>query len=291
MDMLEQVYMKMVTKNNDVITESDDTVKTKVKAGDGFEGSENATIKSVKSPEPTAADGIKQKKPVEGPSGDDEAGKPKKLSGGKMGMKKEDMETKTNEIPLTFDKLYSKVINEADEDVVPAPDIEGADFSEEEGDFDSTADGEGELEEEIDVASELRLLADRLTEIAEKISGGEPTDELGDDMDADMGDDLGGDAGIEAEFSANESKVHTEAIKSEPTPKAAKKTTLGPKMSQKPKNKIGNSGAKKAVTPTAGKDRTGTPSVASKTTLGPKMSQNPSGTGPAVKGSNASLIS
>jgi len=84
--------------------------------------------------------------------------------------------------------------------------------------------------------------------------------------------------------------LQTEAIVSEPTPKPLKKTTLGPKMKQNPKNIIGKSGAKKAITPAAGKDRTGKLSPASKSQFGPNMKQNPNGNGPAVKGGNASLV-
>lgn len=266
---LEDLYMKMITESKD------GTVNTKVKAGDGFEGADKANIKSVKSPEPTDAEGIKQKKPVDGPSADTKAGEPKPLSKKVEGMKD------SVEAPLlTFDQLYNKTITEAEDEVVAAPDIEGEEFNPDEGDFTGTDEeevGMGEEGEEIDIASELRLLADRLVEIADKISVDEPVE---------------GDISEEAPVEGMDEVPApvTEAIKSEPTPKPAKKTTLGPKMSQNPKNRIGKSGAGKASMPKAGKDRTGTPSPAPKTQFGPNMSQNPSGTGPAVKGSNAPLV-
>jgi hypothetical protein len=193
----------------------------------------------------------------------------------------------TPKLALSFDDLYNKVINEADEDVVPTPDVEGDDFSETTGDFDT---GEGtDVDEEIDLASELRLLADRLSELADKLSVEDP--------DAALGDELGGEEGGE-EMGEEPSDIPptlsresvTEAIVSEPTPKPMKKTTLGPKMKQNPSNKMGKSGAGKASLPAQGKDRSGKPSPAPKTTLGPKMSQNPSGTGPAVKGGQATVV-
>ena len=276
---LGDIYMQMITESG-----KEGTVNTKVKAGDGYEGSEKANIKAVQSPDPTEAEGIKQKKPVEGPSADTKAGEPKPLGKKEQGVKD------SVEMPLmTFDQLYNKTITEADEEVVPAPDIEGSEFNTDEGDFtgeEGMEDGTEEEGDEIDVASELRLLADRLSEIADKISVESPSEEL----EGPVEENPEGMEGTEIPEVARESKQVTEAIVSEPTPKPAKKTTLGPKMSQNPKNKIGKSGASKASVPAAGKDRTGTLSPAPKTQFGPKMSQNPSGTGPAVKGSNAPLV-
>jgi hypothetical protein len=273
---LEDLYMQMITESG-----KEGTVNTKVKPGQGLEGSDKANIKAVKSPEPTDAEGVKQKKPVEGPSADTKAGEPKPLSKKEQGVK-DSVEQEKSPF-MTFDQLYTQTITEADE-VVPAPDIEGDEFNPEEGDFTGGEEGEmGEEAEEIDIASELRLVADRLIEIADKISvGGEGTEELPEGPVEEMPEE-----GLTSNESVQQMK---EAIVSEPTPKPAKKTTLGPKMSQNPKNKIGKSGAGKASVPTAGKDRTGTPSPAPKTSFGPKMSQNPSGTGPAVKGSNAPLV-
>jgi hypothetical protein len=264
------------------------TVDTKVKAGEGFEGSDKAQGSAIKSPKPTDAEGVTKKTPDAGPSQGKGQGKPEKLS-----KKVESMETSKDElIPLTFDQLFKRTIKEEDESIVPSADIEGDEFSEDTGDFEPDG-GEGDVEEEIDLASELRILADRLSEIADKI-GVDEEGGVGDGIeDASIGDEELGGAG--EEVMAPESvqhknrKVVKEAIKSEPTPKNLKKTTLGPKMSQNPKNKIGKSGAGKASTPAA-KDRTGTPSVAPKTTFGPKMSQNPNGTGPAVKGAQAPLV-
>lgn len=269
-------YEKMLKES----AEKTGTVNTKVKAGDSFEGSDKAKKMSAESG-PEGKDN-KIDKPAAGPSAGDDAvaqGKGKPLSKKEVKMKDSTEEPKMS---LSFDDLYNKVIKEEADDIVPAPDIESSDFDEKTGDFTDTPDVEGEttdVDEEIDLASELRLLADRLNEIADKFSGEAATDELAPDEE-----------GLEdTEIPPEGEGVQTEAIKSEPTPKAAKKTTLGPKMSQNPKNKIGKSGAKTAAVPSA-KQRDGTISQAPKTTLGPKMSQNPSGNGPAVKGGQTSFI-
>jgi hypothetical protein len=291
MDNLEMLYENMIKEASK--TGTVDTGKEMPKPNESFEGSDKAKKMSSES----GPDGKSNKvnKPVAGPSVGDasfEEGKGKPLSKkeGKVAESKEE-----SGIALSFDELYSKTLNEEEDAIAPAADIESEDFSEDTGDFAPEGE-EGDIDEEIDVASELRLLADRLSEIADKLSvdetGGveeEPVDEI--PAEGEGEEDMGG---VGSDIIGNESvqhrrKVVKEAIKSEPTPKPLKKTTLGPKMSQNPKNKIGKSGAGKASTPSA-KDRTGTPSNLPKTQFGPKMSQNPSGTGPAVKGSNAPLV-
>lgn len=266
-----------------------------VKKGESFEGADKAQGKSIKGEGPETA---KLPKPQQGPSmGDDTVAQGKGVEMKKKAVKATE-QAATQTLSLSFDDLFNKVINEADDDladkVVPAPDVEGDDFSEDTGDFDATE--ETDVDEEVDLASELRLLADRLSEIADKLSvedEGEEDGDLGDEMGDEMGaDDATEDATEDVGMppALNRESVQTEAIKSEPTPKPLKKTTLGPKMKQNPTNKIGKSGAGKASLPAQGKDRSGKPSNAKKTTLGPKMSQNPSGTGPAVKGAQSPLI-
>jgi hypothetical protein len=67
------------------------------------------------------------------------------------------------------DHKVNDVGNEEEEgEVVPAQDIEGEGFNDDVGDFESQE--EGDIEEEIDLSAELRLLADRLSEIADKLS-------------------------------------------------------------------------------------------------------------------------
>ena len=298
---LEETYAQMITESQKTGTVD----SSKIKPGAGFEGDDKAKKMSAESgPE---GKGNKVNKPVEGPSQGKDAqaiGKGKTLSKKEDGTaKKED--TKPELIPMSFDELYTKTINEEEEgEVQPAEDIEGAGFSDDTGDFESSE--ETEAEEEIDLAAELRLLADRLSEIADKLSIGEEG-EMG--AEGEMAPEAQGEEqqvgtgeGETNPIIGNESVQHQgktikedKAVASGGTPqpttlKPMKKTAFNPKMSMNPKNKIGKSGAGKAKVPAAGKDRTGTLSVAPKTTLGPKMSQNPSGTGPAVKGSGAPLV-
>jgi hypothetical protein len=270
-------------------TEKSSSVNTKVKAGDSFEGADKTKKMSAESGPDGKSNTVA--KPAAGPSaGDDDVAKGKGKPLSKKEVTTKDSVDNQPKISLSFDDLYNKVIKEGDglDEVVPTQDIESGDFDENTGDF--SASEETDVDEEIDLASELRLLSDRLNEIADKLS---LDDTESPDVSEDMGetDETDGISSDNSELAPDISKesVHTEAIKSEPNPKPLKKTTLGPKTTQNPKNKIGKSGAGKASTP-AGKDRSGTPSNAPKTQFGPKMSQNPSGTGPAVKGGQAAFV-
>lgn len=271
------------------LTESEkkDEVKSKIKPGDGFEGSEKAKTFSKDSGPEQASD---IKKPVEGPSSGDDAvekGKGKVLA-------KKTVSTKDSveqpKLTLSFDDAYQKIVNEEEsvEDVIPAQDIEGEGFDETKGDF---AEEPTDVNEEVNVGTELRLIAERLMEMAEKLGGEEMTP-----MDDEGTEDIEGAEGAEGSEmggapidSLNRESVQTEAIKNEPNPKQLKKTSFNPKMKQNPKNIIGKSGAGKASLP-AKKDHSGVPANAPKTQFGPKMSQNPQGTGPAVKGNREPLI-
>lgn len=272
-----------------MLTESTD----KIKAGNGFEGSEKAKQFSSDSGSP---DGVK--KPVEGTKGPDvEAGKGKPLAK-KACKANESANTKTKSLP-SFESLFQRTVKEEEDindEIVPADDVESTDFSEEDGDFEEDTD----VDEEVDVASELRLLADRLSEIASKLTGSDETDmDVGDEtiepepeMDGEVSEDesLGAAEPIvkKESFSAKLKNL-SEAIKSEPTPKLMKKTSFSPKMKQNPKNNISTTGAGKAPIPSNSKDKTGKLSNAPKTQFGPKMCQNVKGSGPTVKGGQAKL--
>jgi len=256
-----------------------------LKSGQGFEGEEKAQASAIKGGDPIDAEGIRQKKPVDGPSQKTDEGKPKPLG------KKEANAPRQESISLSFDDLYKQTIQEEEDfEIAPASDIESDDFNQEEGDFTDETD----IDEEIDLASELRLLADRMAEIADKLS----VDEEETDPDDLEGGGIGDESEDDNDFLGQESVQHRkgkkgknirEAITSEPEPKPLKKTSLGPKMSQKPSNKIGKSGAKKAALPSQ-KTRNGQLETLPKTSFGPNMSQNPSGTGPAVKGQGSDLV-
>lgn len=282
---LGELYESIYNKETNPLTE--ETVGKDIK-GD-LEGAEKAKTK------PDTNKNVKVDKPTEGPSSDNEDGKPKELKG-KATKAKESSSEET--VKLSFDDLYNKTINEEgelDDQVVPAPDVEGSEFDTDTGDF-----GEGDMsdktdtDEEVDLATELGMIADRLTEIKDKLMGVESTE----NPDEDLGDtgDLGDTEGVEGEDTlgtedvTKESAKITEAIKSEPSPKPLKKTTLGPKTKQVPSNKIGTSGKGTTVSKVASKDYSGKPSNASKTTLGPKMSQTVTGKGPTVAGKGETFI-
>jgi hypothetical protein len=270
---LENIYGAMLTESNDQ--------KTVGKKITELEGSEKAQASNL---EKTSGK-IPADKPKEyGKNPDVEEGKGKPLT------KKVEKAKESIEKPkMSFNDIYSKIIKENDDldAVEPAADIESAGFSDEAGDFDPDADKEGDVEEEMDLTTELRLLADRLSEIAEKLGMDEgltPDAGAGEGLDVPAGDDMG------MEPEAKLESVQTGKIPQPTTPKLAKKTTLGPKMSMKPSNKIGNSGAGKASVPTGGKDVSGRLSPAKKTQFGPNMSKTVSGNGPAVQGKGDAFV-
>lgn len=242
-----------------------------------IEGADKAKTKATETNK-----NVKVDKPVEGASSDDESAKPKELKGKKA---KPTESKEVEPIKLSFDDLYNQTINEEGElsdDVVAAPDVEGSEFDAEQGDFGGGEEGEGDVDEEVDLSTELGLIADRLLEIKSKLmgevegepEGEEPTEEL--ETEGEPEGELGGS--------------FKESIQSAPTPKPLKKTTLGPKTTQVPKNTIGTSGKGKANPATLKKDYSGKPSNAKKTTLGPKMSQTVTGKGPITAGKNEAFV-
>jgi hypothetical protein len=239
------------------------------------------------------------KKPVAGPSQGDNSvadgkGKPAPVS---KDIPKKKVQKEGEEIPLTFDKLYTSILKEEElpEEITPAGDVEDKSFDTDSGDFE-----EGPMEDEsltgepeqIDVAQAFRELANNILAIADKLGGGMGEAPAGDeDLDLDnMGEDETGMEGMEdVEKPLVEESASVGKIPEPSNPKVAKKTSFDPKMSKNPKNNIGKSGAGKANTP-AGKDRSGTLSKAPETKFGPKMSLTVGGTGPIAKGGNNSFI-
>lgn len=195
---------------------------------------------------------------------------------------------KESKLPATFEELYQRTLKEdldslsKDDEVVPAEDIEGDGFSDELGDFE---EGEGEVDEEVDVATELRLMASRLEEMADKISGA--SDGLDDELGGEEGLDQAQDAVPGAEDDLTD--IKKESVEPHQL-KNAKKSSFGPKMGQKVnKSKISVQSGKGKTT-TNGKDKSGKLSPAPKSTLGPNNSMTVKGSGPAVKGSNSKLF-
>lgn len=173
----------------------------------------------------------------------------------------------------SFDKLYGEVMVEEmplDPDENP---VETDEFSDDLGDFPEAGDEEDVEGEEVDVATELELIINRLKEIHAQIGGEEISDE----------EDILG-AG-EEEFGDEE--IPVESVNATPEP-------LNANISELQKNKIVKKGGvkakgKKAVLP-ASRARTGELSVAPNTTLGPQMSMKAPGSGPAADAKNASAL-
>ncbi len=111
-------------------------------------------------------------------------------------MKERDMDEMLPE--SSFDKLFKATLIEEElgDDESPLEQTGGDEFNDEMGDFPPDGEGEDDLGEEVDVATELRMIIDRLTEIAEKLGAFDEesaeTDEEGfgeEGMDGDFGDE------------------------------------------------------------------------------------------------------
>jgi len=274
--------LKKTFSNEEIVTEGEGTVATKkVTPSSGkpadLEGADKAKGSSMSKDSGPSAN-TKVPTPTKGPSDDDTKGKPEVLAGSK-GTKKD-----SEDVTLSFDQLFKQVIKEEDE-VVDAPSIEGEEFNDDNGDFGEGEEGLDETEEEVDLATELRMLAGRLNEIADKLSTGDEELESEESVTADEalggeGEGLGEPEGMPA----------LESVQNNLKP--AKKTTLNPKMSQNPKASgyTKKSGAGKAQTPAA-KTRDGSlsPLSASKG-KSLQSGMTVSGKGPAHKGGNDAFI-
>lgn len=284
MDKITEIYEGMLQKASDeIVTESEGTDKTPKAPGinKSFDGSDKngKPIKAEKVagvPTPTEATPAPE-------------GKPQKLG------KKEINDS----VALSFDQLFKKVIKEDNElgdeendEVVKSPSIEGDEFDTDKGDFGEGEEGADETEEEIDLATELRMLAGRMNEIADKLSSG----------DEDL-EDLEGDEGMEEVSSEEALGGMGEGTGGEPNPapvresmqnqmKPAKKTSLNPKMKQNPKASgyTSKSGAGTAQKP-AQKQRDGTLSpLGAEKGKSLQNGMTVKGKGPAHKGGNDTYV-
>lgn len=242
-DELKEIYKDILNENETVGT---------VKPGELDGASKNAKpIKKVSTPDNT----------VETPDEGKSAEEVKKGGITKNSKKAEDQlkgskNVKENKSPITtkFEELYKTVIGEDidleddNDDIVKAPELEGDQFDDETGDFDDDV-GNEDVEEEVDIATELRAMADRLNELADQYSEGDTDDVLGDD---ELGDELGED-GDDETFGLEDEEIHGESMKNQPEPRPAKKTQFGPKMSKTAKGKLSKVSAKKANTNFKGK--------------------------------------
>jgi len=272
-DKLNEIYQKMM------ITENEKMTVGTTKAGE-LEGANKAKPVEQKKTPDNQVDA-----PVEGLSqGEIKKGGATANSEAVKG-KTETVKDSLNITTSRFEDLYKSVIGEdLDElsddtdEVVSAPEVEGDEFDDEFGDF-----GDDSVSDETDIAVELRTMADRLTELADKYAELTGGDEL--DLDTEGLDDLESD-----DMGMDEDEPRLESVKSEPEPRVAKATTYGPKMSKTVKGKLATVGKSHAKTGMKGKF-TGEPK-----TLGDKGSKTnqsgmtAKGSGPAKSGKNADLF-
>lgn len=257
---LNEIYQSM-------LTESDMTV------GNVKPGELDGAKKNAKPIKQKATGDNTVETPEEGPSSDEV----KKGGATKNAEKAGKVDTHESS---KFDSLFKSIVSEADmgeekdDTIVNAPEIEGDEFSDELGDFESSE--ETDVESETSVAAELRLMADRLSELADKM--GVDLEDEGEDMGEGEGEGMGEGMG---EGEGKEEAPVAESMKSQPEPKPAKKTTFGPKMS-KTVGKLSKVSGKHAKGGIKG-SYTGEPQKAKATQFGPKMSLKAKASGPASK--------
>ena len=225
------------------------TVKTNLTTGAAAMGE----LKKAKEggPEKTGV-----KKPVEGEQ---------KINPGHGKIKMESREL-TSMLPTSkFDSLFKKQIVEEGEglegDESPVEKDGEGEFNDEKGDFPAEGD---DTAEEVDVATELRMLIDRLTEIAEKLGA------YDDDMEG--ADAETAEAGAEGLEDIDAPKLAGEAVQAKMSPmKDTVKTMQAKKNVVKSAFKV--TSKKAGATGGPGKGAAdGKLGPARKTTLGPKMS-------------------
>lgn len=252
---LEQAY-ELVVENA-----KEGMVKTNLKTGQNAAGD----LKKAKGVGPEAT-GVKS--PTEGEA---------KINPGHGKIKTESRES-TNMLPTSkFDDLFKQQIVEEGEiegDESPVEMGGEGEFNDESGDF--PAEGGDETGEEVDVATELRMCIDRLTEVATRLGAyDEDMEEAGEETgEADMEDIEGEPPPVgEAVSHAGPGKGSADG-KIKPFQNSAKKMQ-GPKSSNKVKSAFTANG-KKANTGAGGPGKgaaDGKLAPMKKTTLGPNMSQ------------------
>jgi len=162
---------KVFNRNAEILTEGEKVKGTTISKAGPIPGQEKVKT-MAKGTGPEGAEGID--KPQEAP---------KDLNPGHGKIQTENKEMKKMLPDSQFEKLFrSTVVNEelGDNPADESP-VEQGKFDEEEGDF--PVEGEGGEEsteaEQVDVATELRMIIDRLTEVAERIGAYDEGEEEG----------------------------------------------------------------------------------------------------------------
>ena len=256
-DGLEQAYEMMVESNKE------GTVTSNIKPGSAAMG--DLKKASAGGPEKTNV-----KKPEEGES---------KINPGHGKIKTEASQKRelSKMLPESrFDVLYKRQLVsegeiESDESPLEMSGDEG--FDDERGDFPPT-DGD-DTSEEVDVATEIRLIIDRLSEIAEKLGAY--------DADAEEADDSVGELGMDDELGIDDESGFPESVQAKLTPLKNSVSTMQSRANKVKSNFTANS-KKASNTGGPGKGAAdGKLSAFRKTTFGPKTSQKADVKGPMGK--------
>jgi len=257
-----------------VENEKKGTVDGAVKVGKTFEGEEKAKPKGDMGTDSKAAKSVKS--PQESGTGLNSRGK------GETGSQKNLKEAKKeihNMLPESkFDMLFKSQLVEEESissDESPIEQSGAASFDDDKGDFPSVeGESEGDIGEEVDVATELRLIIDRLTEVAERLGAYDSTDEDGGDPLSDISSEPEGVPPVaEASQAMKELKPLPDSVN-----KMTSKGNFKVKSDLNPTGKgVGSIGG-----PGHG-EADGKAKAAKSTTLGPKMSMKADAKGPVSK--------
>jgi hypothetical protein len=237
------------------------------------------TVKSNLSPGANAAGELKKasqggpekagiKKPAEGEA---------KINPGHRKIKTESREL-SNMLPQSkFDMLFKKQIVEEEDtteitgDESPLEKGGEGEFNDEEGDFPSQ--GGDDTAEEVDIATELRMVIDTLTELADKLGAYDEESDAGEgSAEEELGGEAGAEGGQEIAPEGLPEGVQAEAVqaKLKPFKNAVKKMQA---KNNKVQSAFKASGKKASATGGPGKGAAdGKLGAARKTNLGPKMS-------------------
>lgn len=233
------------------------TVDTTMKVGQSFDKSQDkAKGEGTDSPSAKAV-----KKPVE-----------KKYETSEKSVK-EDKENDMAKIPNTFDELFKKTLVE--EDMTETSPLEQGgenEFNDDEGDFPPVEGSDEDLQDNVDVATKLRLIIDDLQGILDSMGGGEEGDEHeeGETPEAEAGEEM------------NAGEIAPDGVRMEgykPMKNTVSKMTS--KGNIKVKSNLNPAGGK-AKCGCGNKDTSGNLKPAKKTSFGPNMAQKASASGPSA---------
>jgi hypothetical protein len=231
-DELAAIYEKSIFGgDSEVVTESEKVKSTTLKPGKGFEGEEMA--KKMQPGTGTQSKGVDVKSPASN----------KRFSSGSSTVKETSEREINTMLPESeFEKMFKSTLISEEPELGDESPLERDEFNDEEGDFNEPGeDVAATEEEEVDVATELRMIIDRLTEIAEKM-GAYDEEDMGDEEVAADEEGLGGGEEMGGEENLNEPPVGESHVTKELKPLPNTACKMQGKSNMKVKSKFSPDG-------------------------------------------------